>query len=132
MSRTTLQNTLTELYGILSSDAVGTPVASLATAGCVKVYPHEPGAGGVVRPCSVTIDVASIDSLDWGIAVRVYVSDQDPARAQDLKINVPVAVDALMTAGYGPSRWSFDVADLSTGIIHLATCELAVGREDGF
>lgn len=130
MSRTTLQNTLTEMFGLLASDAVGTPVASLSTAGCVKVYPHEPGAGGVVKPCSVTISPAAIRPTDWMVAVRVYVDDQYPDRAQDLVVDVPVAVSALLVPGYGPDEW--DMGWQPELGCWLASSLVTVGREDGF
>jgi hypothetical protein len=132
LARTTLQATLAELFALLSTGTDGTPETALVDAGCTKVYPHEPGATGVVKPCSVTISPAGIEPLDWRIAVRVYVDDQHPERAQDLLIEVPVAVDSLLKPGlgYGPSRW--DMGWVEEIGCWAATCELMVGREDGF
>ena len=130
MARTTFQNTLTELLALLA-DTDGNPVSSLSTAGVKKVYPHEPGATGVVKPCSVTIDPAGMDPTEWRIMLRVYVSgDLPPEASQDRLIDVPVAIDALLTAGYGPSRWEFAWDDEIQA--RVALCELMVGREDGF
>lgn len=129
MSRTTFQNTLTELFALLA-DTNGVPVATLASAGVVKVYPHEPGATGVVKPCSVTLSPSMIDTLDWQITIRVYVADTTPAAAQDLCIDVPVTIDGLLTAGFGPSRW--EIGWQPEIGCWLATSVLAVGREDGF
>jgi hypothetical protein len=132
VSRTTLQNTLTEMYGLLASDANGTPVTALANAGATKVYPHEPGAAGVVKPCGVTISPSAIEPLEWGVALRVYVADLTPDKAQDLLIDVPVAIDALLAAGqgYGPSNWEMGwEQDIGCW---AAVSTLRVGREDGF
>lgn len=131
MSRTTFQNALAEMYDLLASDAGGTPRTSLANAGCVRVLAYDGGAGGVAKPCGVTLSPAGMEPTDWTIAVRVYVSDQDPARAQDLLIDNTVAVDLLLAAGagYGPSRWVF-AWDETIG--WFASSEVMVGREDGF
>lgn len=131
MSRTTLQNTLAELFTLLAATD-GTPVASLATAGCSKVYPHEPGASGVVKPCSVTIAPTRIEPTDWTITLRVYVQDLHPEKAQDLLVDVPVAVSNLLLSGvgYGPDRWEMGW-DPDIGC-WAAISEVMVGREDGF
>ena len=132
MSRTTFQNTLTELFALLA-DTDGNPVASLATAGAVKVYPHEPGSSGVAQPCSVTIDFGGIEPTDWVISVRVYVAGKVlGAASQDLRVDVPVAVSALLRdgAGYGPDRWQPQwLPELESWVI---SSEVLVGREDGF
>lgn len=131
MSRTTFQNALAEIYGLLASDSAGTPRASLSSAGCVRVLPYDGAAGGAARPCSVTVSPLGIEPTDWTIAVRVYVSDQDPARAQDLLVDNTVAVDTLLAGGqgYGPSRWQFGWDET---IGWFAASEVQVGREDGF
>lgn len=132
MSRTTLQNTLTELYGLLASDANGTPRTSLATAGCAKVYDREPGAGGWVKPASITMFPSGLEPTEWTVDLRVYVDNQYGERAQDLLVDVTVAADVLLAAGagYGPSRWDMGWSpDLDCWV---STCTLQVGREDGF
>lgn len=132
MSRTTFQNSLAEVFGVLAADAAGTPEAALVTAGCKRVYDVEPGASGWLKPCSMTVAPEAIDPEFWMIAVRVYVDDQYGARAQDLLVDVTVAADSLLKAGegYGPSRWALGwQPDLSCW---LATTSLMVGREDGF
>jgi hypothetical protein len=130
MSRTTLQNALAELYGLLA-DSDGNPVATLSALGVAKCYPHEPGAGGWVKPCSITLFPSGIEPTEWTISVRVYVAgDVPPAEAQDFLIDVPVAVMDLLTAGYGPDRWQMGWnIDLDC---YLAMSEIVVGREDGF
>lgn len=131
MARTTLQNALSELHGLLASDtSTYTPQSSLSTLGVVRVYPHEPGASGVSKPCSVTISPSGMEPTEWRITIRVYVDDQDPARAQDLLIDVPVAIDQLLPSGYGPSRWEMGWdPDIKCW---AAVEELMVGREDYF
>lgn len=131
MSRTTLQNTLAELYGLLA-DTNGNPVSSLASAGCKKVYPHEPGATGVAKPCSVTMHPSRIEPREWVITLRVYVADLTPAEAQDLLVDVPVTVGTLLKAGqsYGPDRWELGW-DPDIGC-WAAVGEVMVGREDNF
>lgn len=132
MSRTTFQNALAELFALLA-DTNGVPVASLSTAGAVKVYPHEPGAAGWQNPCSVTLSPGGIDPTDWVVTVRVYVAGTVlPATAQDLLIDVTVCVGDLLFdgVGYGPDRWAFQwVTELDCWV---ASSEVMIGREDGF
>ena len=130
MARTTFQNTLAEL-ALLLGDASGNPVASLLAAGCAHVYPHEPGAAGWTKPCSVTLTPSAIEPTDWQISVRVYVAgDVAMDVAQDKLIDVAVAVGQLLTAGYGPDRWQFGwQPDLDCWV---GLSEIMVGREDGF
>lgn len=132
MSRTSLQNTLAELFALLA-DGDGNPVASLAALDVSKVYPHEPGASGWLHPCSVTLFPSAIEPTDWTITTRVYVDGSlTPAVAQDFLIDVPVAVGDLLAAGqgYGPDRWALGWAD-ELGC-YIAASEVMVGREDGF
>lgn len=132
MARTTLQNTLSELYGLLASDANGTPRTSLSTAGCSKVYDKEPGAGGWVKPCSITMAPVGLEPTEWTIALRVYVDDQYGERAQDLMVDVTVAADILLAGGqgYGPSRWDMGWSPELNCWVSMST--VMVGREDGF
>ena len=130
MSRTTFQGALAELYATLTTN--GHPITTLSTAGVAKVYPAEPGAGGWVKPCSVTLEPAGITPTEWEVAVRVYVDDQYADRAQDLLIDATVAVgDALRdAAAFGPDQWQMGwQADLGC---RVAMTEVQVGREDGF
>ena len=132
MTRTTFQNAMAELFDVLTIDDNGTPESSLGDAGCRKVYDHEPGAGGWVKPCAITLSPAGIEPLEWLIALRVYVDDQYGPRAQDLLVEVAVAAGALLrdAVGYGPDRFDFGWAtDLGCWV---GTSTLAVGREDGF
>lgn len=133
MSRTTFQDALAELHGLLANTSTNVPVAALATVGVAVVYPYEPGAAGWIKPCSVTLSPAGIDPTDWLVDVRVYVDGgQNPARAQDLLIDVSVEVGKLLLAGaaYGPDRWQFGwQPDLDCWI---ATSTVSIGREDGF
>lgn len=132
MARTTFQNTLTELFALLA-DSNGVPVASLASAGVVKVFPHEPGATGWLHPCSVTISPTAIEPTEWVVTVRVYVAGKVlPAAAQDLLLDSTVVVGDLLFCGvgYGPDRWAFGWVD---GLdCWVASSEVTVGREDGF
>lgn len=132
MSRTTFQNALAELFALLA-DTDGNPVATLATAGAVKVYPFEPGAQGWAHPCSVTLSPSGIDPTDWIVTARVYVGGKVlPAAAQDLLIDVTVCVGDLLFdgVGYGPDRWAFQwVTELDCWV---ASSEVMIGREDGF
>lgn len=132
MARTTFQNALAELFALLA-DTNGNPVASLVTAGCVKVYPHEPGAAGVAQPCAVTISPSGIEPTDWVIIIRVYVAGKVVAEAaQDLLIDTTVAVGDLLLdgVGYGPDRWAFNwVPELESWV---GSSEVMVGREDGY
>lgn len=132
MSRTTFQNALTELFGLLA-DSNGVPVASLSSAGVAKVYPHEPGATGWTHPCSLTLWPAAILPVDWRVTLRLYVAGKvEPATAQDYLIDSAVATDALLLtgAGYGPSNWEFGWSpELDC---YVGTSDVMIGREDGF
>lgn len=133
MSRTTFQNAISELHGLLANTTTNVPVASLDAAGVQVVYPYEPGAAGWIKPCSVTLSPSGIDPTDWRIDVRVYVDGgQSMSAAQDLLIDVTVAVGDLLKAGagYGPDRWQMGWTPELECFVALSTVE--VGREDGF
>lgn len=134
MSRTTIAGAATELYDALSTDANGTPEASLASAGVVKIYPKEPGASGVVGPAAVTIQFTGWDPTNWLFAVRYYVSDSDNLVAQNRIIAIVAAADALLRDGvaFGPSQGTVEIIELPSGIVWVANTEVTVGREDGF
>ena len=132
MSRTTLANALDEMFGLLSASGQ-TPVASLVSAGVRVVLDHEPGAAGVPKPCSVTMEPAGIDPTEWIIRVRVYVAGELPPKtAQDQLMAAVVALDAVLKAGegYGPSSWQMGWNE-ELGC-SLAFSDVQVGREDGF
>lgn len=132
MSRTTVAGAATELYDLLTTDANGTPETVLSTAGVTKVYPRDPGAGGVVKPCSVTLQYAGWTPTDWRFAVRVYINDANDLTAQDRMISVTTALDSLLRDGaaFGPSQgevgWEDEIKSW------VAVSEVMVGREDGF
>jgi hypothetical protein len=131
VSRTTFQNALAEMHALLGNVTTFAPVASLATAGAKVVFPFEPGAAGWVKPCSVTMSPAGMDATDWQVLVRVYVdAGQAPAVAQDLLIDVTVAVGARLASGsgYGPDEWRFDYIDALD--CWVASSTVLIGRED--
>jgi len=130
VSRTTIANTLAEIVALFGA-ADGTPVAALTAAGVTHVYGFEPGAGGVKKPCSVTVAFSGLDPTDTLFTVRVYVSgDTPPTTAQDLLIaSVDACDDALLGGvGFGPSAWDVGwVAELGAWI---AVSQVRAGRED--
>ena len=130
MARTTFQNALAELFALLA-DTNGNPVTSLAVAGCVKVYPHEPGSAGVTAPCALTISPSGIEPTDWVVTLRIYVGGKVlPATAQDLLIDTTVAIGDLIDVAYGPDRWAFNwLPELDAWV---ASSDVMIGREDGF
>ena len=130
MSRTTFANALDELFGLLS--AAGTaPKQDLLDAGVRFVLDHEPGAAGVPKPCSVTMEPAGIDPTDWMVRVRVYVAGELPPKtAQDLLVNAAVATAAVLKTGvgYGPLSWQMGWNDEIAA--YVAVSDVAIGRED--
>ena len=131
MSRTTLANALDEMFGLISATGGQNPVASLVSAGVQKVLDHEPGAAGVPKPCSVTMEPAGIEPTDWMVRVRVYVAGELPPKtAQDLMVNAVVATAAVLKAGvgYGPLSWQMGWND-EIGA-YVAVSDVAIGRED--
>lgn len=129
MARTSFADTLTELYGLLATDSVGTPAAALATAGAIAVYDHEPKPGDALRNCFVTVAPVGMTPDYWQLAVRVYSTWDDGAKqAQDRLLAAMVAADEAMTDGFGPSDWQMAaMADLGA---FVATNLLYVGRDD--
>ena len=131
MSRTTLADALDEMFGLISATGGQTPVASLVSAGVQKVLDHEPGAAGVPKPCSVTMEPAGIEPTDWLVRVRVYVAGELPPKtAQDLLVNAVVATAAVLKAGvgYGPLSWQMGWNDEIAA--YVAVSDVAIGRED--
>lgn len=131
MSRTTFQNAIAEMHALLGDASTFAPVASLASAGVVRVYPFEPGAAGWVKPCGVTLSPAGMDATEWQVTVRVYVDGgQDRAVAQDLLIDATTAVSARLAAGSGyyPDAWTFSYIDAIDA--EVATSTVQIGRED--
>ena len=105
MAVDTFANSILHVAALLANTN-GVPNATMTAAGCAHVYDHEPGASGVMKPCSVTVSPSGMDPEFWLIRQRVYVTGDLPAdRGQDTLIAVMVAVDGLMDAYCGPSNW---------------------------
>jgi hypothetical protein len=131
MSRTTFANTLDELYDLLTVDTVGTPIPTLAAAGVVAVYDHEPKPGDGLRACFVTIAPYGMDAEHWQVALRVYAAWDEGARAaQSTALAAMIATDNAMTDGFGPSSWDWMPApDLGafvvTNLVYVARADLS-------
>lgn len=123
MSRTSLANTKTELYGLLTS--AGIPNITGVTA----VYPFEPGAGHAAKPVSITISTAGMSVDFYRIQLRLYVSPQTDVVAAQADLDALIlAIESKMSSGYGRSDWSVGYdAELDT---FVASILLSVGRED--
>lgn len=130
MSRSTLANAKAELFGLVASNTTtGVPVASLSAVGVVKCYDYEPRAGDLAKPIAVTVSTAGMTPDFWQFALRLYVSaDVSVKDAQTQLDSAMVAIDGLMTAGFGPSQWTVEyVPEFQAMVASLA---LEVGRQD--
>lgn len=131
MARTSFAATISELYGLLAADALGTPKSSLQAAGVIAVYDHEPKPGDALRNCFVTIAPAGMTPDAWLIAQRVYCTWDESAKvAQDTALTVMVAVDDLMTDGFGPSQWEWSAvpeigAFVATNVLMVTRADLS-------
>ena len=106
MARTAFDASITELYNLLASDAIGTPRVT----GVTKVYDYEPNNKNAVKPVMVTITPDSMTPTHWRVALRVYQTlDIDAATAQSNIVDMVVGIDNLITSGFGPSEWTFEI-----------------------
>lgn len=129
MARDTFANSLAELYNLLAADANGTPRTALSSVGVVAVYDHEPKPGDALRNCFVTVAPAGMTPEYWVIAQRVYsMWDVGAKDAQDVCLAAMVAVDNLMTDGFGPAQWDWQPFDNLGAFV--ATNILMVPRSD--
>jgi hypothetical protein len=125
----TYANSITHIADLYRQSAAGVPKSSLITAGCAHVYDHEPGAAGVVKPCSITVSPAGMNTDFWLVRVRVYVTGDIPAeKGQDTLVAVMVAADALADEYAGPSVW--ESAWIEEIGMWVAGNDLMIGRED--
>jgi len=128
MTVDTFANSIAHVAALLANTS-GVPNVSMVAAGCAHVYDHEPGASGVLKPCSVTVSPAGMTPEFWLIRTRVYVTgDLDPKKGQALLIDVMNAVDDLMDAYCGPSNW--ESAYIDEIEMFVAGNDLMIGRED--
>lgn len=131
MARTTFQGAIDELESLLVTSGT-TPHASLSAAGVTHVLDHEPGAEGVPSGVTLTLSPGWIEPTDWGIRLRVYISDRPAKAAQDLMVAVAVAVESRVRSndGFQPVRtdmgWQPELG------CWLVTEDVMVGREDAF
>lgn len=126
MSRATLTDAKAELVALLQPG--GNPPT-----GVNEVFDHLPPVpSGLRGPVSLCIYTDGIAPTAWRIAASVFMtSDVDFQQAQaDLDTLLP-RLDALMTAGFGPSNWAITFPTLDVPFF-LATCTFEVGRQDYF
>ena len=124
MSRSTLAAAKAELVALLAPG--GTPAVSTVT----SVFDHLPPVSAMRGPVTVCVFTSGISANFWSLAVGVFLtSDVDHKTAQDdLDVLLP-ALDALMTAGFGPSTWDITYPTLDQPYF-LATGTFEVGRQD--
>lgn len=121
MARTSLAASKAELLALITTG--GLP------SGVTAAYDHEPTAGGMQKPVTVTISTAGMTAVDYLIALRIYVTaEPDAEKAQDDLDLLIMLVDGRMTSGFGPSNW--DVAYDAELNSFVATNIFQVGRED--
>jgi hypothetical protein len=124
MSRATLPAAKTELVTLLRTGT--TPTVS----GVTEVFDYLPPLEGLRGPVSVCVYTDSITSDFWRIGVRVYLTATvDPKKAQDDLDALLPALDAKMTAGFGPSTWEVGFPTLEQPYFN-ATGIFEVGRQD--
>lgn len=129
MARTSVAETIVELYGVLST--AGAPASGLSTAGVAQVYDHEPKPGDAIGPCWVTLSFAGSTPETWRIAMRVYSSVTESAKVgHDVLVAACEAIDARMVtaSSMGPSEW--DVSYLDDSACYVATDTLMIPRAD--
>lgn len=131
MARDTLANAKAELFGLLGTADTYEPVASLSSAGVVKVYDHEPRPGDALKGCFVTVEWGGMSPEYWAFTVRVYMSaDVSAKKASSTVLNVSARVDGLVdNGGFGPSDWTGPqwVEELNA---FIATHTVVCGRAD--
>lgn len=123
MARDTIQNTITELYGLLFSG--GAPTVT----GVTSVYDHEPLQWK--GPVALTISFAGMDAYWWTIALKMYVqADHNVEAAQEtMHATIPL-VTAKFNDGFGPDSCTVEfVREEETGRAYfIVTWPLQVGR----
>lgn len=140
MARTSLAAVKAELFDTLDAavtdltfDEEGMPFdAPIGFDGsAIHTFPYLPALGELVPPACLCVWTRGVEPEFWLLGVRLYVLANDVRTAQDsLDVLMP-AVEGLLPAGYGPSRWTvIEGDDLSP--YWAATLELEVGREDYF
>lgn len=108
----------------------GTANASTVT-GVDRLFDHLPGAGDLTGGVSVCVFLVEIDPESWHFAVRAYMdaTGRGMKKAQDdLDVLLP-ALDAALSAPFGPSNWRLSYPTESE-LFFSAEAVLAVGRED--
>ena len=134
MAATSLVDAKADLYARLCANTVrGTPAATLTTIS--RVYDHEPNAGEIAKPTSITLMTASVDPEYFRFQLRIYCADATQDITQDRLDSAIDQVDTILGRNandpyFGPSQWAVDYVD-EIGA-WLAVSEVLVGREDYF
>ena len=127
MARSTFAASITELFNLLASDSAGTPRVT----GVTKVYAYEPNNQSALKPVAVTITPDAMTPTHWRVALRVYQTlDIDAATAQSNIVSMVVGIDNLITSGFGPSDWTFEINTDTTVNAIVATNILEIVRAD--
>lgn len=134
MAPTSLANAKADLFARLASNTTtGAPAATLTSIS--RVYGHEPNAGEIAKPASVTLVTVGVTPEYFRFQLRIYCADgtQDITQARlDSAID---QVDAILGRGandpyFGASQWEVDYVDELDCWIAITECQ--VGREDYF
>lgn len=129
MGATSLADAKSDLFSRLTSNADGTPHASLTK--ITHVYDHEPRAGDTKKPMPLTISTAGMSPEAYTLALRIYsdASKSVPLSQSDLDVAI-LQVDGRVGSEFGPSDWTVQwVEELDA---FVATNTLQAGREDYF
>jgi hypothetical protein len=129
MGATSIANARSTLYALLCSNTTtGAPHSTLTAV--TRIYDHEPMAGDIIKPVSVTLLLRSVDSDFFYFDLRVYATDGTQAITQ-ARIDVALQqIDARLstTAEHGPSNWTCDwLEDIAAW---MAVSQVLVPRED--
>ena len=119
MARTTLSETIAELYALVDDVDVE------------STYDFEPANREMWLPSALTIYVAAWTPDSWVILLRLYVEMVEGSEEAQTKLYaLAVEVENRLSAAYGPSSWTFEY-DRELGL-QVGTLTLEVGREDYF
>lgn len=124
-----LATTKAELANLFRLSTQGNPVATLANVGVRKVYDHEPPAGKVEKPVSITLVTSGVTADDYQFEIRIYAdATTDAKAAQDSLDAVIDAMETLVTDDFGPYEWEVGyLADIGA---FVASSTITHGRED--
>lgn len=104
--------------------------AASANFGSANVFAYQPAIAELDNGLGVAVFTAGITPDFWQIGVRVIVTATVVQKdAQDNLDTYTLAVDAALSARYGPSNWTFEFPS-EEAPWYAATNVYQVGRED--